>query len=192
MNDTTATLLAGSYGPTTQSVLVGVMLGTATNVVYQEQLDDIPVKAFHADTFNIYKKSSREKTMIIDTEWGAFGESSGDLDSLRTEIDDMVDQQSSNPGKDTFTKLVCGLYIGEIVRLILAKLHQVLRFPFDIRQWQNFGFYEVNKKSFRSIIVTQNVSTRGYVPKSLVDYKTIRRFSTCSCFLSAQISTTRP
>jgi len=125
LNDTTATLLAGSYGPTTQSVLVGVILGVATNVVYQEQLDDIPVKAFHADTFNLYKKSSREKTMIIDTEWGAFGESSGDLDSLRTEIDDKVDQQSSNPGKDTFTKLVCGLYIGEIVRLILAKLHQL-------------------------------------------------------------------
>jgi len=124
LNDTTATLLTGSYGPSTASVLVGVMLGTGTNAVYQESIDQIPKTAFHASTME-FVRSTRAKNMIIDTEWGAFGESTDDLDALRTEFDETVDRNSGNEGKDTFTKLVCGLYTGEIVRLILAKLHQV-------------------------------------------------------------------
>ena len=63
--------------------------------------------------------------MIIDTEWGAFGESSGDLDDLRNEFDQTVDENSKNPGRDILTKMMCGMYTGEIVRLILAKLHEV-------------------------------------------------------------------
>ena len=124
LNDTMATLLAGSYGPSTQSVLIGVTLGTATNAVYQQRIDEIPTTSFHADTLECFQ-SSGEKTMIINTEWGAFGESTGDLDALRTEFDLTVDKQSLNEGRDTLAKLMCGMYTGEIVRLVLAKLHQV-------------------------------------------------------------------
>ena len=88
LNDTLATLLAGSYGPATASVLVGVMLGTATNAVFQQRLDQIPTTSYHANTLEVYK-TYFENTMIIDTEWGAFGESTGDLDTLRTEFDEV-------------------------------------------------------------------------------------------------------
>ena len=37
------------------SVLVGVMLGTATNAVFQERLDQIPTTEFHAETMECYK-----------------------------------------------------------------------------------------------------------------------------------------
>lgn len=124
LNDTMATLLAGSYGPSTQSVLVGVMLGTATNCVYQQRIDQIDMISEHHSAMDFLRSARNpNKTMIVDTEWGAFGESSGDLDSLRTTIDEMVDEASGNPGRDSLTKLVCGMYTGEIVRLILAKLH---------------------------------------------------------------------
>ena len=50
---------------------------------------------------------------------------SGDLDAVKTEFDVKVDRQSMNEGKDTLTKLMCGMYTGEITRLILHKLHKV-------------------------------------------------------------------
>ena len=124
LNDTLATLLAGSYGPATASVLVGVMLGTTTNAVFQHRIDQIPTTTFHFDTMEYYK-TFVEKTMIVDTEWGAFGESTGDLDDLRTEFDVEVDEKSKYPGHDILTKMMCGMYIGEIVRLILVKLNKV-------------------------------------------------------------------
>ncbi len=36
--------------------------------------------------------------MIINTEWGAFGDD-GAMAFLRTEFDDIVDKESINPGK---------------------------------------------------------------------------------------------
>lgn len=124
LNDTLATLLAGSYGPATNSVLVGVMLGTTTNAVFQQRLDQIPLTDFHLDTMEYYK-THVEKTMIVDTEWGAFGESTGDLDALRTDFDIQVDETSQNPGRDILTKMMCGMYTGEIVRLLLVKLNEL-------------------------------------------------------------------
>ena len=51
----------------------------------------MPVDSHSAMDF-LRSARNPNKTMIVDTEWGAFGESSGDLDSLRTTIDEMVDE----------------------------------------------------------------------------------------------------
>lgn len=59
--------------------------------------------------------------MIINTEWGAFGDN-GCLDFIRTEFDRSLDDQSLNPGRQTFEKMVSGHYIGELVRRILLKI----------------------------------------------------------------------
>ncbi|EJW73018.1 hypothetical protein WUBG_16074 [Wuchereria bancrofti] len=59
--------------------------------------------------------------MIINIEWGAFGDN-GCIDFLRTEFDRDVDGGSINPGKHLFEKMISGMYLGEIVRLVLVKL----------------------------------------------------------------------
>ena len=43
--------------------------------------------------------------IIINTEWGAFGDK-GELDFIRTKWDQQIDEQSLNPGKQTFEKMI--------------------------------------------------------------------------------------
>nr|XP_046210247.1 hexokinase-1 isoform X3 [Oncorhynchus gorbuscha]XP_046210248.1 hexokinase-1 isoform X3 [Oncorhynchus gorbuscha] len=62
-----------------------------------------------------------EGRMCINTEWGAFGDD-GMLEDIRTEFDREIDRGSLNPGKQLFEKMVSGMYMGELVRLILVKM----------------------------------------------------------------------
>lgn len=59
--------------------------------------------------------------MLINTEWGAFGEG-GSLDTIKTEYDRDIDQNSINPNKQIFEKMISGMYMGELARLALDKL----------------------------------------------------------------------
>jgi len=59
--------------------------------------------------------------VIINTEWGAFGDK-GELDFIRTKWDLAVDEGSLNPGKQTFEKMISGMYMGELVRQVLVDL----------------------------------------------------------------------
>ena len=54
--------------------------------------------------------------MIINTEWGAYGDD-GALDRWLTEYDDIIDQNSVNIGRQKYEKMIAGMYLGEIVRL---------------------------------------------------------------------------
>ncbi|XP_069836533.1 hexokinase HKDC1-like isoform X2 [Dendropsophus ebraccatus] len=62
-----------------------------------------------------------EGRMCINTEWGAFGDD-GALDDIRTSFDKDIDLGSLNPGMQLFEKMISGLYMGELVRLILLKM----------------------------------------------------------------------
>uniref|UniRef100_A0A8C9P6W2 Hexokinase-2 n=1 Tax=Spermophilus dauricus TaxID=99837 RepID=A0A8C9P6W2_SPEDA len=53
--------------------------------------------------------------------WGAFGDD-GVLNDIRTEFDREIDMGSLNPGKQLFEKMISGMYMGELVRLILVKM----------------------------------------------------------------------
>jgi len=197
LNDTMATLLAGSYGPSTQSVLVGVMLGTSTNAVYQQRIEDIPIKNFPS-RFQLdrewvknwdnmeYSKSDKQKTMIVNTEWGAFGELSGDLDAVKTEFDVKVDRQSMNEGKDTLTKLMCGMYTGEITRLILHKLHKEgyllpdreQEFLGESGMWKMTHFHMANIETDRGITFSSTKKTLaelGIEPADMDACRTIKK-----------------
>lgn len=56
--------------------------------------------------------------MIINTEWGSFGDN--DHNELpRTFYDNRLDRESINAGIHLFEKMVSGLYLGELVRNIL-------------------------------------------------------------------------
>ena len=55
--------------------------------------------------------------MIVNTEWGAFGDN-GELDYIVTKWDRNVDAASLNPGKQIFEKMISGMYMGEVVRQV--------------------------------------------------------------------------
>jgi hexokinase len=60
--------------------------------------------------------------MAINCEWGAFDNQYKVLP--RTEYDVQIDKASPRPGQQTFEKMVAGLYMGEIFRIILLDMHK--------------------------------------------------------------------
>lgn len=57
--------------------------------------------------------------MVINCEWGAFNHRSLPW----TPYDTSIDKASPRPGQQAFEKMVAGLYLGEIFRLIIVDLH---------------------------------------------------------------------
>ncbi|KAI8613888.1 hypothetical protein BC830DRAFT_1257870 [Chytriomyces sp. MP71] len=109
VNDTTGTLVSHAY--TAPDTYVGVILGTGTNAAYVEKIENI-VK---------YKKDPHgARDMIINTEWGAFDDEMVVIP--RTKYDHKVDRGTAHSKSWTFEKLISGMYLGEIVRYILADL----------------------------------------------------------------------
>ncbi|CAB3982158.1 hexokinase HKDC1, partial [Paramuricea clavata] len=110
VNDTTGTLM--SCGWEDQDVTIGLILGTGTNACYMESLENVGKWTGQID---------EPKQVIINTEWGAFGDN-GSLDWVRSEYDKQVDENSLNPGQQIFEKMISGMYLGEIVRLVCVHL----------------------------------------------------------------------
>ncbi|CAL9701735.1 unnamed protein product [Knipowitschia caucasica] len=107
VNDSVATMMTCRfYNPDCE---IGLIIGTGTNACYIEQLR-------HIDSVD-----GDEGSMCINSEWGAFGED-GALDDVITEYDREIDAASSNPGKQSFEKMVSSLYLGELVRLVILKM----------------------------------------------------------------------
>ena len=59
--------------------------------------------------------------MVINTEWGAFGDNA-ELDFIFTKWDRAIHEGSLYPGKQTFEKMISGMYMGELIRHILVDL----------------------------------------------------------------------
>ena len=92
---------------------IGLILGTGTNACYLEEIKDI-------ETID-QGQFTGQKHMVINTEWGAFGDN-GELDFIRTKWDRAVDDNSVNPGKQIFEKMISGMYMGELIRQVLVDL----------------------------------------------------------------------
>ncbi|KAI5617445.1 putative hexokinase HKDC1 [Silurus asotus] len=107
VNDTVGTMMTCGYDD--QHCEVGVIIGTGTNACYMEEMRHIDLV------------EGDEGRMCISTEWGAFGDD-GALDDFITSFDQEIDAASINPGKQLFEKMVSGMYMGELVRLILLKM----------------------------------------------------------------------
>nr|XP_046242202.1 hexokinase-2 isoform X2 [Scatophagus argus] len=107
INDTVGTMMTCGYDD--HNCEIGLIVGTGTNVCYMEQMR------------NIELLDGDEGRMCVNTEWGAFGDD-GALEGLRTDIDREIDAGSLNPGKQLFEKMISGMYMGELVRLILVKM----------------------------------------------------------------------
>ncbi|XP_074525970.1 hexokinase-2 [Halichoeres trimaculatus] len=107
INDTVGTMMTCGYDD--HLCEIGLIVGTGTNACYMEQMR------------NLELLDGDEGRMCVNTEWGAFGDD-GALEDLRTDIDREIDAGSLNPGKQLFEKMISGLYMGEMVRLILVKM----------------------------------------------------------------------
>jgi len=91
---------------------IGLIVGSGCNCCYMERLENV-------DTWP--EAITEPKQVIINTEWGAFGDN-GLLNFVRTKWDEEIDTKSLNAGKQLFEKMISGMYMGEIVRLILVDL----------------------------------------------------------------------
>ena len=111
INDTTGTLIASAY--TDPKMKIGCIFGTGCNAAYMENCGSIPKLA--------HMKLPPDALMAINCEWGAFDNEHQVLP--RTHYDEAVDNDSPRPGQQAFEKMIAGLYLGEIFRLILVELH---------------------------------------------------------------------
>ncbi|XP_041865244.1 hexokinase-2-like isoform X1 [Melanotaenia boesemani] len=107
VNDTVGTMMSCGYKD--QSCEIGMIIGTGTNACYMEEMK------------NVTRVEGEDGRMCINTEWGGFGDD-GSLKDILTEFDEVVDKTSINPGVHTFEKMISGMYLGEIVRLVLVRL----------------------------------------------------------------------
>uniref|UniRef100_A0A452TH64 Hexokinase-2 n=1 Tax=Ursus maritimus TaxID=29073 RepID=A0A452TH64_URSMA len=107
VNDTVGTMMTCGYDD--QNCEIGLIVGTGSNACYMEEMRHIDMV------------EGDEGRMCINMEWGAFGDD-GTLDDFRTEFDQEIDMGSLNPGKQLFEKMISGMYMGELVRLILVKM----------------------------------------------------------------------
>ncbi|XP_055358104.1 hexokinase-2-like isoform X2 [Betta splendens] len=107
VNDTVGTMMSCGYKD--QRCEIGMIIGTGTNACYMEEMR------------NVQRVEGNDGRMCINTEWGGFGDD-GYLDDIRTEFDVEVDRTSINAGVHIFEKMISGMYLGEIVRLLLLRL----------------------------------------------------------------------
>lgn len=116
VNDAAGTIMARAYSlPIDQTrTSIGTIFGTGTNCVYLENLSKIskPLDG---------RFDSSTGEMFLSIEWGSFDNDLSVLPS--TEYDIELDQASTNPGNQMFEKRVSGMFLGELLRTILAILH---------------------------------------------------------------------
>ncbi len=101
-NDTVGTLVAGSYEDSHCDI--GVILGTGTNACYREKLSNIAKW--------LWQKPPNSH-MIINIEWGNFNK------LRQSSYDKKLDKNSDKPGSQILEKMVSGMYLGELARLVL-------------------------------------------------------------------------
>lgn len=113
INDTTGTLIASNYvEPDTK---IACIFGTGCNAAYMEHISEIP-KIEHL-------KLPAEEDMAINCEYGAFDSfEHKHLHDVRTKYDEYIDLHSNKPHEQAYEKMIGGLYLGEIFRLVLCDL----------------------------------------------------------------------
>ena len=111
INDTTGTLIASAY--TDSTMKIGCIFGTGCNAAYMENCGSIPKIA----SYNL----PPDMPIAINCEYGAFDNEHVVLP--RTPYDVVVDNESPRPGQQAFEKMIAGLYLGELFRLVLVDLH---------------------------------------------------------------------
>ncbi|CAO3682733.1 unnamed protein product [Umbelopsis vinacea] len=114
-NDTVCTLLAHAYQhPSTK---LGIVHSAGTNCAYYEKMENIT--KLHTAT-NHERPPYDGNDMIINTEWCNFGSKKKHFPA--TWFDRKLDRESNNPNVHIFEKMTTGIYLGELVRIVLIHL----------------------------------------------------------------------
>ncbi|XP_003242238.1 hexokinase type 2 isoform X1 [Acyrthosiphon pisum] len=112
LNDATGTLMSCAHKTRfSKNCFVGLIIGTGCNACYVEKVENA----------ELFDGDKTKPHVIVNTEWGAFGDD-GKLDAVRTKYDREIDEDSLNPGRQRFEKMISGMYMGEIVRLAIVDL----------------------------------------------------------------------
>jgi hexokinase len=113
INDTVGTLMARAYAsPNSAHTVLGAVFGTGTNGAYVEKASKIT--KLHGSA------AGKEGIMIVNSEWGNFDQALEYLPT--TAYDKAIDIGSVNPGVEMFEKRISGMYLGEILRLVILCL----------------------------------------------------------------------
>ncbi|KAI1718064.1 hexokinase domain-containing protein [Ditylenchus destructor] len=115
LNDTTGTMMACAFQE--NSCNIGVICGTGSNACYMEKINKIEKIKGEIN----HEEDGLPDEMCINTEWGGFGDDGG-MDFARTKYDRILDENSINPGKQLMEKMISGMYLGELVRIVLEQL----------------------------------------------------------------------
>ncbi|RCH82330.1 glucokinase, partial [Rhizopus stolonifer] len=107
VNGAAGCLLAHSYR--SLDTLLACTVSSGSNAAYWEKVNQAPKLQSRVDA----------EEMIINTEWGSFGDRHSET-IPHTFYDIRVNRQSVNPGIHVYEKMCSGLYLGEIVRLIMV------------------------------------------------------------------------
>lgn len=111
INDTTGTLIASHY--TDDTMQIGCIFGTGCNAAYMENCGSVgKIADMNLDP---------NMPIAINCEYGAFDNEHVVLP--RTPYDLIIDEESPRPGQQAFEKMIAGLYLGELFRLVLVDLH---------------------------------------------------------------------
>lgn len=73
------------------------------------------------ENIKLYNGDKTKEEMIINLEWGAFGDNN-ELTFIHTMYDKIVDENSENPTQQIFEKMISGMYLGELLRLVLLDM----------------------------------------------------------------------
>ena len=113
INDTTGTLIASNY--VQQDTRIACIFGTGCNAAYMEHIKDIPkIKGL---------KLPEDEDMAINCEYGAFDSFKHEhMKEIRTKYDEYIDLHSNKPHEQAYEKMIAGLYLGEIFRLVMCDL----------------------------------------------------------------------
>lgn len=143
VNDTVGTLMARSYtSPGKDKSILGAIFGTGTNGAYIEKTTNIK-KPIQGE----YDKSTGE--MVVNTEWGSFDNQLNVLPN--TAWDKALDDESVNRGFQMFEKRVSGMFLGEIVRLVII----------DMVKNKKIGLFQDVNSSFNDRGTTTSVDPKS-------------------------------
>lgn len=113
INDTTGTLIASNY--VKQDTKIACIFGTGCNAAYMEHIRNIP-KIKHLNL-------PEDEDMAINCEYGAFDSFTHEhMKEIRTKYDEYIDLHSNKPHEQAYEKMIAGLYLGEIFRLVMCDM----------------------------------------------------------------------
>lgn len=106
-------MIASAYND--PATIIGAIFGTGCNGAYMDDIGSIP-KLPRATASQLDPSTP----MAINCEYGAFDNAHRVLP--RTKYDEQVDAGSPRPGEQAFEKMCAGLYLGEVLRLVMVEL----------------------------------------------------------------------